>query len=153
MTIIQSSDIHNPLGARKLLSRRGGQFDLDAAAEQIVSALAKFHLTQMIRTQNPEGIGNVLITPQVVDMSKMTVVDVGRQFAIPVQDYDDVTAIKAGLPELLGALEEKLAELPTNHRLEVVVGVSGPTPRTRITPEQVQAPPSPASHSSGAPAP
>lgn len=153
MTTIQSSDIYHPLGARKLLARQGNQFDLDGAAEQIVSTLAKFDLTQMVRAQNPQGIGMILINPQVVDMSSMTVVEVGRQFTIPVQDYDDVSAIKAALPELLPALEEKLSELPSGLRLEVVVGVSGSTPRTRITPEQVQAPPSPASHSSGAPAP
>lgn len=138
MTTIQSSDIHNPLGARKLLARQGGQFDLARAAEQIVSTLAKFPFTQMVRTQNPDGVGSILINPQVVDLSSMRIVEVGQQFTIAVEDYNDVNAIKAALPQLLPALEDKLVDLPAGQRLEVIVGVSGARPRSRITPEQVQ---------------
>lgn len=130
--IIQSSDIYNPLSARSLLKREGGTYDLEQAAEQIIDRLAKFPNTQLVKTQNEGGIGSILINPQVVDLASMAVVDIGAQFIIPVQDYDDAAGIKAALPELLSLLEDKMVELPRGQRLEVVLGVSGQRPRSRI---------------------
>lgn len=134
MKIKQVSDIHHPLGARKLLCRQGQQYDLAQAASTIVDALARFEGTQLLIQDNGGQLGCVLLTPQFVDMSTMQIIRFGQQLQIPAERYNDMAAIEAALPEVLQQIEHDLAELPTGMRLEVVVGVSSEPPKSRIRP-------------------
>lgn len=128
---IQTSDTNNAISARKLISRNENGFDVELAAELIVANLAKLPLLDLVQ-EHPDGVRSVLLNPQVIDMAKSQIVEVGAQWRFEVQGYNDKASLIKQLPFFLELVEERMAQLPSGLRMEIVPGVSADRPRTRL---------------------